>query len=247
MFFKEFILPPGGLILLFLSGILLLKRKPRVGKILLIVSLSLFYLFSTPYIGNLLVHSLEFTPVSNLKTLPKEGEMIVVLGAGMYPNAAEYGGPAINGGALERIRYASYLQRRIKKPILITGGKTIHPTVSEAFVMKESLENDFKATKITVEEESLNTYQNALYSSKLLKAKGIHRIYLVTSAFHMPRAQLLFEKSGLEVIPMPLAFSDQSESNFSLENFLPISFWPVRQAMQEWIQILMSRSKMDPF
>jgi uncharacterized SAM-binding protein YcdF (DUF218 family) len=50
---------------------------------------------------------------------------------------------------------------------------------------------------------SRNTYEDALYSTEILSEKGIDRALLVTSAQHMPRAVALFEKQGLEVIPLP--------------------------------------------
>jgi uncharacterized SAM-binding protein YcdF (DUF218 family) len=37
-------------------------------------------------------------------------------------------------------------------------------------------------------------------SARLLKDAGIRRIYLVTHAWHMPRAQLAFEYAGFTVI-----------------------------------------------
>jgi uncharacterized SAM-binding protein YcdF (DUF218 family) len=51
--------------------------------------------------------------------------------------------------------------------------------------------------------KSLNTHEDALYSSKMLKDKGIQRIILVTSALHMPRSVALFQKQGIDVIPAP--------------------------------------------
>ncbi len=41
---------------------------------------------------------------------------------------------------------------------------------------------------------------------KIYDPAGQFRILLVTSAFHMPRAQRLFERAGLQVIPFPVDF-----------------------------------------
>jgi uncharacterized SAM-binding protein YcdF (DUF218 family) len=57
------------------------------------------------------------------------------------------------------------------------------------------------------ESESRNTYENALFSRKVLAEKGIERIILVTSAMHMPRAVALFEKQGFDVIPAPADYN----------------------------------------
>ena len=59
---------------------------------------------------------------------------------------------------------------------------------------------------IIEEPNSLNTYENAVNVQKILDQKGIKEILLVTSAFHMPRARLIFEKLGMKVIPAPTDF-----------------------------------------
>ena len=56
---------------------------------------------------------------------------------------------------------------------------------------------------IVQEGKSRDTYQNAVYTAQMLKELGIRRILLVTSAFHMRRAQALFVAQGLEVVPAP--------------------------------------------
>ena len=48
---------------------------------------------------------------------------------------------------------------------------------------------------------SRNTYDNAVYSAQILKSRGMRRILLVTSAYHMRRSVALFEAQGLEVVP----------------------------------------------
>jgi uncharacterized SAM-binding protein YcdF (DUF218 family) len=59
------------------------------------------------------------------------------------------------------------------------------------------------AAAIVQEGKSRDTYQNAVYTAQILKERGIRRILLVTSAFHMRRAQALFVAQGLEVVPAP--------------------------------------------
>ena len=50
---------------------------------------------------------------------------------------------------------------------------------------------------------------------KIYDPAGQLRILLVTSAFHMPRAQRLFERAGLQVIPFPVDFQ-VSEGDLSV-------------------------------
>jgi uncharacterized SAM-binding protein YcdF (DUF218 family) len=60
---------------------------------------------------------------------------------------------------------------------------------------------------IILEGRSRNTYENAVETKKLLDARGIKRIILVTSALHMPRSQAIFARQGFDVIPAPTDFN----------------------------------------
>jgi uncharacterized SAM-binding protein YcdF (DUF218 family) len=59
---------------------------------------------------------------------------------------------------------------------------------------------------MVLENQSRNTNDNALYSAVLLNNRGVKRILLVTSAFHMRRAVPLFERQGFDVYPAPTDF-----------------------------------------
>ncbi len=47
------------------------------------------------------------------------------------------------------------------------------------------------------------------------------KVLLVTSAYHMPRAQRLFERAGLTVIPYPVDFQVAASRNLSVMDFVP--------------------------
>ena len=51
----------------------------------------------------------------------------------------------------------------------------------------------------------VNTAEEAAAVRSLLKGKD-PRVLLVTSAFHMKRAQRLFQRQGIQVIPFPVDF-----------------------------------------
>lgn len=206
---SAFLLPPLNLILLGALGVLILKRRPALGKLLIITALSLLYLLSTPFVAKTVLQTLETSfslpgPVNN-----NSAQAIVVLGGGTYFNAVEYGGPTVGRATLERLRYAAHLHRLTGKPILVSGGDPQDSGTPEAVQMKTVLENDFRVSVEWTEGTSNNTRQNACNSLALLKKKGITQIYLVTHAWHMPRASKEFERVGFKVIPAATAYTTQ--------------------------------------
>ena len=48
-----------------------------------------------------------------------------------------------------------------------------------------------------------------------------NKIILVTSAFHMPRAQMLFEKEGFEVALYPVDFKSLTTDSLTFMDYLP--------------------------
>ena len=75
---------------------------------------------------------------------------------------------------------------------------------------------------IVLQTQSRTTHEDALYTAKVLREKGIRSFFLVTSAFHMPRAVGCFRKQGLEPIPYPVDFRATPEAKGPLR-FVPMA------------------------
>lgn len=211
------LLPPLNLLLLLALGLFLAYRRRRFGKTLIVASFILLWLAATPYVAESGLHLLE------ARTAPldkQDAEAIVILGGGSYFHAPEYGGQdTVSEAALLRLRYGARLQRTTGKPILVTGGKPLGNSLSEAQQMKAALEQDFGVPVRWIEDSSDNTYENAYHSQRMLQAQGMRRIYLVTHAWHMPRAAEVFRRAGFEVIEAPMAFTTRYRTD--LLAFLP--------------------------
>ncbi|MDZ4202133.1 MAG: YdcF family protein [Gallionella sp.] len=214
-----FLLPPLSLLFLFALGIFLLRRRHRSAKAVIVVSFCLLWLSSTPYIAEGGLHLLE-ARTHALDIRQQSADAIVILGGGTYFQAPEYGGQdTISDAALLRLRYGARLHRETGKPILVTGGKPLGNLHSEAQQMKEALEQDFRVPVRWTEEASNNTFENAHRSFGMLQAQGIRKIYLVTHAWHMPRAADVFRRAGFDVVEAPMAFSTRYRTD--LLTFLP--------------------------
>jgi uncharacterized SAM-binding protein YcdF (DUF218 family) len=74
---------------------------------------------------------------------------------------------------------------------------------------------------IFAEDHSDNTEDNAVYSKHLLDSLQLSPPYLlISSAFHIPRASLIFKKSGLPVDPFPCNYTEGRDA-FSVDDLLP--------------------------
>ena len=123
---------------------------------------------------------------------------------------------------LLRLRFAAKLQRETGKPILTTGGAPLGNNTSEAEQMKTVLEQDFSVPVRWTESASDNTLENARLSRQMLKQAGIDRIYLVTHAWHMPRAVQAFQTAGFRIIPAPTAYTTRYRTD--LLAFVPNAY-----------------------
>lgn len=199
------LLPPGILLVIGFVGLLLLARRPRAGVCLCAFALIALYALSTRYVAIALLRSLE--PAHRDPAVVSGAGAIVVLGAGVYFNAPEFGADTVNAAALERLRYAAHLHRATRAPILVSGGSPEGAGTGDARHMKRVLEGDFQVPVTWIEDASRTTLENARYSHAILSAEGIRMVYLVTHAWHMPRARLAFEHAGFTVIPAATGYS----------------------------------------
>ncbi|OIQ93046.1 hypothetical protein GALL_250220 [mine drainage metagenome] len=215
------LLPPFSLLLIAALGLLLWNRHPSLARILLTASSALLWLLSTPYFAEALLHDLEGRPFVN-DTRRSQADAIVVLGGGTYFYAPEYGGDTTNKDTLERLRYAAKLYRETLKPILVTGGTPLGNSLAEAEQMKQVLEHEFNVPVQWTEGASDNTLENARLCRQLLKQAGINRIYLVTHAWHMPRAARAFQAAGFQVVPAPTGYTTRYRTD--LLAFIPNAY-----------------------
>ena len=198
---------PLGLACLFIA-IALFARRARLKTILLILALTLLMLGGNRWVALGLARSLEW------RYLPKgeipEADVIVVLGGGILSD--QYPRPMVEvGNAGDRLIYAVALYRQGKAGhILLSGGRIDWLSSGDApaeDMAQMLLFLGVPKDAIWLESDSLNTYENALNTRKILETKDIDRIILVTSAAHMPRSVGLFEKQGFEVIPAPTDYT----------------------------------------
>ena len=215
---SAFLLPPLNLLLVAGIGLWLWHKRPFIARALLVTAFALLWLLATPFVSDALMRQLEGAPDA-VDTRTQPADAIVVLGGGTYFRAIEYGADTVGERTLARLRYAAKLQRETGKPILVTGGKPLGNAFSEGAQMKAVLQQEFIVPVRWVEGDSDNTAENARLSYARLAPFGIRRIYLVSHAWHLPRAARAFRSAGFEVVPAPTAFTTRYRTD--LLTFVP--------------------------
>jgi len=218
----QLLLPPGGLILLGVAGLIFWRKW--WGRGLVGLALALFWLLSTEPVRDALTRPLEFQyQALKVAELPAAPMAIVLLGGGIREKAPEYNGrDELGRFAMMRTLYAARIARATGLHIYATGGKPLtHDAETEGRVMRRWLIRfGVPEAMVHAEVAASNTWQNAVYIKKILDKQGIHRIVLVTSAWHMPRSVWCFKAQGLDVVAAPTDYLTK-QSVYDVRSYFP--------------------------
>lgn len=235
---KDLILPPAGPLFLALLGLLLLKIRPRLARICLIVGIASLWLLSTPVVSDELTRLVEVYPPIDLRQAVNAQAIVILGGGGQRKLAPEYQGPAAEPLMLERLSYGAYIAKQTGLPILVTGFSL------EARAMHDTLQRNFGIETRWIDNQAYDTFQNARNSARILMAENVHRIILVTRATHMRRSVEEFTDAGFEVIPAPVGML--AVRDFGLLNYIPNpdalmrSYMAVYELLGEPVRIFLS-------
>ena len=89
-------------------------------------------------------------------------------------------------------------ERGVAPRLIVTGGAT-HAGFVEADAMARTAKAEgIPESAIFEESQAKDTIQNACYSARIMKNHGWHSAEVVSSATHLPRASLIFERVPIE-------------------------------------------------
>jgi len=232
-----FLLPPGIFLVLLLAGMVFITKRFRS---------FLFGLF-------LLLYLLSIEPAKDLLLLPLENrypvpswseiqhvDAIVVLGGGALENAPDIDGQgALDGDSLLRVLAAYRLHAASKKPIIVAGG-AVFGSRPESEISREVLHRlGVKQQSVLVETKSKDTNENALFVRAICQRRNWNKIVLVTSAFHMKRALMLFDRFFNEIVPYPTDYKTLRRG-YGYWSFLPdaSNLADIALAVKEYLGII---------
>lgn len=172
------------------------------------------------------------TPFESYRTMSVSGypsaDAICILGGGLGYHL-EGGKPELFSGADRACMGAELYRSEKAARIILSGNKSFQSTapILAALGVDTNCVVTYNAARNTEEE------------SRLIAASGMTNILLVTSAWHMQRALMLFERAGLHVIAAPTDFemSYAAQEPLKFSDFLPGSDAMSRNsvAIKEWV------------
>ena len=183
----------------------------------------LFYLASAQIVSNYLYGAFESAyPVPEVAKAASVATTILVLTAGTPQLMPEGYRTRLSADAVQRVIAGVDLWRRTGGRLMFSGAPTPNFSDSIAHEMARlAVELGVPKDAILIESRSINTYENLLFSHKILRDAGAQRdrVVMVVSAFQMPRAVAVARKLGLDVLPYPCGF--QASQNFRWQYWIP--------------------------
>lgn len=210
-FIWTIIAPANALLFLTISILLALvffKNKIRIHRVAMAFVVVLAGLFIFP-IGNTALYAWEsqYAPVTKL---PEKIDGVIVLGGEIDPYISAERNQPTASPQTQRMYVLPELAKIYPNARLVyTGGSGYvrRQDKREADIARKMVRSwGVDDSRMVFERESRNTYENALFTKKIVKPKKSDTWLLVTSANHMPRSYAVFEKLGWNVTPYPVDY-----------------------------------------
>ena len=233
--------------IVFLFVFALFSKNSRSKRRALRTGAGLLIFFTSPLIAGFTAKMYEASAVA-VQDLPTY-EYGLVLG-GFSDLEGENNTDRLNLGIQpNRLTHALdlYRQGKIRKFLLSGGdGRIIGGGENEAVHTAAYLRRlRVPESDIIIESKARNTYENFLYSKKMLAAEGSGKILVITSAFHVPRSRLIAKKAGLKADFYATDFFYKKMSASPYRWILPddraLIFWKV--ILKEWVGIAAYKAK----
>ena len=225
----SFLIQP--IIWIFILLIITLLYKSQRRKIL-IISISLFYFFCNSFIAD------EATRLWEVKRfIPKLTYDVGIVLGGISDYDKITKAHNFNKNA-DRLMDAEQLYHKgIIKKIMLSGGNGL--LCNDGYIESEAMRDYLLANKIPIndiiiENTSRNTIENAMNSAEILKEEYNEGLFLlITSANHMRRAQMCFNKANLETT----AFPTDCTTSYRSTDYEYLLF-PRVEALERWQDLI---------
>ena len=222
-----------------LVGVLLMRRAPRFGRALAILAIGALIVAGASPLGMLMIRPLEDRFPSPPADAPAPYG-IVVLGGGLDDGVSVARGQVVLSDGGSRLTEAALLARRYPAArVVYTGGSAslTGADSKEAELARGLLIGlGVDPARITIETRSRNTDENARFTAAIVAPKPEQTWWVVTSAYHMPRAMGLFERAGFSARAFPVDYRSRGDDGDWKLNFDPVEGLRLFElATHEWV------------
>ena len=208
-------------LILLTSLILYCIKKKSFSKILLFFALIYFLVIAVFPTGKILLFFLEKNiPLQNDSLDYLDG--ILILSGNEDVNKSLYYDQSYTGGSTFRLIEGIKLKKKFPSARLVFSGGSgnlfsdqLSTRVAENFIQIYLDDNE----NVIFERKSSNTYENILFTKKIVEPNIEEKWALVTSAFHLRRAKGVADKLGWSLIPYPVDYRTTSSILFQSLNF----------------------------
>lgn len=233
---NSFVSPLRSGVLLALLLLLVWRWLPRWARVVATIPLVVCVGLSLPVVANALVRWQESRVTIATECERDPPSTIVVLSGGITRlplNASDF--TALGESSLRRmLTGADRFRMQMGATLVITGGVNQYDIAEGSLMIGLAERLGVPADSIRLETRAQSTWQNAEFVAELEPAID-RRIWLVTSATHLPRASYAFAQAGFQVCAWP-ADPLSAEAN-SLGYYLP-STMALRKSdavIHEWV------------
>ncbi|HEX5960761.1 MAG TPA: YdcF family protein [Rhodanobacteraceae bacterium] len=175
----------------------LLWRRWYAGVPLLATAVAWAWLCMTPAFSMWLRDNLASRYPTQPATAYPDVQAIVVAGGGPLPRPVHAWNADARPALYTPVGFALALYRDGKAPLIVLIGSTGWPEMLAGMLRAQGVPDH----AIVLVSGSSSTYEDALLSAPVLRARGVDRILLVTFPEHMPRTVAVFQHQGLAVEP----------------------------------------------
>ena len=215
--------------------------KQRLVKILLTTITGILIIIAFIPVGEWLLFPLESRFHTNPQ-LPDKVDGIIVLSGAEATELSHLWEQVELGSAAERNLMFLALAKKYPNAKLVFSGGTGSLLKQEykAADVAEKLfaQQGFDSKRVVFERESRNTYENVIYSQKIIKPEKYKNWILITTSWHMPRSVGIFCKADWPVIPYPVDHQTNKGNLFRIDFDLAGNLIMLKTAIKEWLGLI---------
>lgn len=200
---------------------------------IILIFLILILLVFTPYYAQIIKRTLYWFNGIDRSAQTQAPQAIVILGGGLdWDKQSQH--IIVNEYSAERLKKLVNIANTYHHlPIILSGVEA--PYMKQW--LKERADAKHLAGRLFLEKKSMNTCENARFTTQILQEKQYKSIILITDEYHMPRSQRLFRENGIQhIIPI----SAELPKN-TVKTYFAMNYDHSRRANYELLAVLRDR------